>query len=76
MCPFRTFSARSNQSLRRVHTESLDTVEYINVQRNITKTCLYNVDPLKPRFYTVKLGFTEVYIIFIFLLKTYIVCTC
>ena len=29
----------------------------------ITKTCLYNVDPLKPHFYIVKLGFTGVYII-------------
>ena len=35
----------------------------------ITKTCLYNFDPLKPHFYTVKLGFTGVYIIFLFLLK-------
>ena len=31
----------------------------------ITKTRLYNVDPLKPHFYTVKLGFTGVYIIFL-----------
>ena len=31
----------------------------------ITKTCLYNFDPLKPHFYIVKLGFTEVYIIFL-----------
>ena len=31
----------------------------------ITKTYLYNFDPLKPRFYTVKLGFTGVYIIFL-----------
>ena len=30
---------------------------------NITKTCLYNFDPLKPHFYIVKLGFTGVYII-------------
>ena len=35
----------------------------------IRKTCLYNVDPLKPHFYIVKLGFTGVYIIFLFLLK-------
>ena len=35
----------------------------------ITKTYLYNVDPLKPYFYKVKLGFTGVYIIFLFLLK-------
>ena len=32
---------------------------------NITKTCLYNFDPLKPHFYIVKLGFTGVYIIFL-----------
>ena len=30
----------------------------------ITKTCLYNFDPLKPHFYIIKLGFTGVYIIF------------
>ena len=29
------------------------------------KTGLYNVDPLKPHFYIVKLGFTGVYIIFL-----------
>ena len=32
------------------------------------KTCLYNFDPLKPRFYIVKLGFTGVYISFLFFL--------
>ena len=31
----------------------------------ITKTRLYNFDPLKPHFYIVKLGFTRVYIIFL-----------
>ena len=31
----------------------------------ITKTCLYNLDPLKSHFYAVKLGFTGVYIIFL-----------
>ena len=29
----------------------------------ITKTKLYNIDPLKPHIYIVKLGFTGVYII-------------
>ena len=29
----------------------------------ITKTRLYNFDPLKPHFYPVKLGFTGVYIV-------------
>ena len=33
-------------------------------QLYITKTSLYNFDPLKPHFYIVKLGFTGVYIIF------------
>ena len=31
----------------------------------ITKTGLYSFDPLKPHFYTVKLGFTGVHIIFL-----------
>ena len=35
----------------------------------IMKTCLYNFDSLKPHFYVVKLGFTGVYIISLFLLK-------
>ena len=36
----------------------------------ITKTCLYNIDPLKPHFYIVKLGFTGVYIIFLISAQT------
>ena len=32
---------------------------------NITKTYLYNFDPLKPHFYIVKLGFIGVYNIFL-----------
>ena len=32
---------------------------------SITKTCLYNFDPLKPHFYIVKLGSSGVYIIFL-----------
>ena len=40
---------------------------------NITKTYLYNFDPLKPHFYTVKLGFTGVYIMFLISAK-YIEC--
>ena len=32
---------------------------------NITKTYLYNFDPLKPHFYIIKLGFTRVYIFLI-----------
>ena len=33
--------------------------------KRITKTYLYNFDPLKPHFYIVKMGFTGVYIIFL-----------
>ena len=36
---------------------------------SITKTYLCNVDPLKPHFYIVKLGFTGVHITFLILLK-------
>ena len=43
------------------------------VLRLICKTHLYSFDPLKPRFYTIKLGFTGVYINFLFLLKN-VVC--
>ena len=32
---------------------------------HITKTCLYNFDPLKHHFYIAKLGFAGVYIIFL-----------
>ena len=35
------------------------------IRHNITKTCLYNFDSLKPFFYIVKLEFTGVYTIFI-----------
>ena len=38
---------------------------YMHTIFNITKTCLYNFDPLKPHFYIVKPGFTGVYIIFL-----------
>ena len=40
---------------------------------HITKTRIYNFVLLKPHFYIVKLGFTGVYIVFLFLLKTQIV---
>ena len=39
--------------------------ELIVICSSITKTRLYNFDPLKPHFYIVKLGFTGVYIIFL-----------
>ena len=49
-------------SMRQIHSYKFE--------KCITKTCLYNFDPLKPHFYIVKLGFTGVYIIyFLFLLE-------
>ena len=36
-----------------------------SINNHITKTYLYNFDPLKPNFYIVKLGCTGVYIIFL-----------
>ena len=40
-------------------------VEILHPCLAITKTFLYNFDPLKSHFYIVKLGFTGVYIIFL-----------
>ena len=37
----------------------------------ITKTCLYNFDPLKPHIYIVKLEFSWVYIIFLISVQKY-----
>ena len=40
----------------------------------ITKTCLYNVDHIKPHFYIVKPGFTGVYIIVLISAQKHTVC--
>ena len=46
------------------------THSWLNPQQyTITKTSLYKNDPLKPHFYVVKLGFTGVSLLFLFLLK-------
>ena len=59
--------AQSDQGLHCLHTEPLDTTECVNGAKrpDITKTCLFNSDTLEPHLYTVKLGFTGVYIIFL-----------
>ena len=49
-----------NHSIRKSMMATVATILKI-----ITKTHLYNFDPLKPHFYIVKLGFTGVYIIFL-----------
>ena len=61
-------NAASNQSLYFLPLiqQFLDTSTGCRMDiQTITKTCLYNFDPLKPHFYIVKLGFTGVYIIFL-----------
>ena len=50
-------------SCHALHTGGLCIV--IGVFPDITKPRLYNIDPLKPHFYIVKLGFTGVYINFL-----------
>ena len=47
------------------HMEAAAIVMYSGICAAITKTYLYNFDPLKPHFYIVKLGFTGVNIIFL-----------
>ena len=43
----------------------------VTLKLKITKTCLYNFDPLKPHFYIVKLWFRGVYIIFLISAKNH-----
>ena len=47
------------------HFFSENKLMFVLLWFHITKTYLYNFDPLEPHFYTVKLGFTGVYIIFL-----------
>ena len=48
------------------HNATVAITTYKEELQLITKTRLYNFDPLKPSFYTVKLGFTGVYITFFY----------
>ena len=45
--------------------EIVDTENGVKVFTHVTKTFLYSFDPIKPHFYTVKLGFKIVDIIFL-----------
>ena len=58
-----SFSPRSHVIV--VFPTFVHSLLYIACTIVITKTRLYNFDPVKPHFYTVKLGFTGVYIIFL-----------
>ena len=57
-----TFILKQNRSR---HARSIPDRSTTLTLSGITKTYLYNFDPLKPHFYIVKLGFTGVYIIFL-----------
>ena len=46
-------------------TASVQCNQGLHCRFYITKTCLYNINPLKPHFYIAKLGFTGVNIIFL-----------
>ena len=48
-----------------IHEMSNPVLKIKHTEEFITKTRLYNFDPLKPHLYIVKLGFTGVYIIFL-----------
>ena len=56
---------RTTKNLIKLHLCRLIWVFVGHTYQNITKTCLYNCDPLKPHFCIVKLGFTGVYINFL-----------
>ena len=53
------------RSLIRIVTGRISDSQRCKVYFSITKTYLYNFEPLKPHFYIVKLGFTGVYISFL-----------
>ena len=54
----------------RVQSHQLYNIFFVRViWFNITKTCLYSFDPLKPHFYIVKLGLQGYILFFLFLLK-------
>ena len=60
------FALSTEENQDRLHTlVCLPNLYKTNKGHIITKTYLYNFDPLKPNFYIVKLGFTRVYIIFV-----------
>ena len=56
-------SDQTGRMLRLIWVFTWRTCYFIGFCHDITKTYLYNFDPLKPHFYIVKLGFTGVYII-------------
>ena len=61
ICPNTNFACRDITNLDFSQGRDNRTIDLYS----ITKTRLYNFDPLEPHFYIVKLGFTGVYIIFL-----------
>ena len=62
--PFRALHIIRKQYRLRLHCVSTQSDHDVRGPLHITKTCLYNTDPLKPHFYIVDMAFTGVYIIF------------
>ena len=69
--PFKVdpFSEENYCAVKR-KAKKLQNLSLFQKKLGITKTYLYNYDPLKPHFYIVKLGFTGVYIIFLISAQT------
>ena len=60
-----------SQNLQSINISSHDSGKVVwAVERSIRITCLCNEHPLTPNFYIEKVGFTGVYIIFLFFSKT------
>ena len=55
------FTGQSNSQLKCTHSHAQPPTQALT----ITKTRLYNFDPIKLHFYIIKLGFKGVYIIFL-----------
>ena len=61
----------SNRTRCMINPQKDDFFPYMSLQQDSAlcmQTCPCNLHPLTPHFYIVKLGFTGVYIIFLFLL--------
>ena len=59
------FTPTQNNNCQKIAIERIHRNSSSRKSFYITKTHLYNFDPLIPHFYIVKLGFTGVYIIFL-----------
>ena len=60
-----TMTRHNDTSSKPTTTEDCDRGTAVIRSTDTTKTCLFNVDLLKPHFHIVKLGLTWVYIIFL-----------